>query len=422
MENALFGNVVEILPEHDSVLLTLNRWLEYDGTKIYNGIENFQGTETAWDAVPLVFAEKHPDLELLEKNVESALEKINGRICGKLSNTKVETSGQPRLVSKILFSAPEIEKMYNEGKLSLSVAHHGKFDKDTGKILGNVTPNHVLVFLQDEKNQPRDLGAMLLNKETKKSAVESAIETIKNFVTPTKNEPPDSHVSVENATSPSVPPNPASKKIVKTSGQCMLTEKDFGDMLMSEIRKRFAYDDGTGNFSGLKLPHHNVAGDLVPNCVRAALAAVGGARVGTPMNLGNNAENVKKHLEAHLNEAKKMENTEIENKNNTIKELEENLLMYKESLAAYEESAATAEWVALKSKIPQGWLAEKEEPVLRKEYEENKVAFLNKLLDVSRGTETPEEGDEFTNKKVADEEEDPLEINRELRYATGRMR
>ncbi|TRZ79569.1 hypothetical protein D4R86_05745, partial [bacterium] len=71
---------------------------------------------------------------------------------------------------------------------------------------------------------------------------------------------------------------------------------------------------------------------------------------------------------------------------------------------------------------PQGWLAEKEEPVLRKEYEENKVAFLNKLLDVSRGTETPEEGDEFTNKKVADEEEDPLEINRELRYATGRMR
>jgi hypothetical protein len=111
-----------------------------------------------------------------------------------------------------------------------------------------------------------------------------------------------------------VPDNPPDSKIGKDSPNCKLSLKDFGTMPFSEIRERFAYDGNiaagsTGkdeNFSLLKLPHHDpVSGDVRPNCVRAALEAIGGSRTGTPMNLGSKTDEVKAHLQAHLDEINK---------------------------------------------------------------------------------------------------------------------
>lgn len=103
----------------------------------------------------------------------------------------------------------------------------------------------------------------------------------------------------------SVPGNPAGAKVGEDAGSCKLTEESFGDMEFSEIRKRFAYDGnakGEEKFTALKLPHHSVDGTVRPNCVRAALQAIGGARQGTPMDLGGKEVAVKAHLESHLNE------------------------------------------------------------------------------------------------------------------------
>lgn len=111
----------------------------------------------------------------------------------------------------------------------------------------------------------------------------------------------------------SVPDNPSGYKIGRDAANCNVTKRDFPDsMPFSEIRKRFAFDGNmtagsTGgdeaNFTLLKLPHHDpVSGDLRPNCVRGALQAIGGARTGTPMNLGTKTEAVKAHLQAHLDE------------------------------------------------------------------------------------------------------------------------
>lgn len=103
----------------------------------------------------------------------------------------------------------------------------------------------------------------------------------------------------------SVPGNPSGAEIGEDAAGCKLTEESFGDMEFSEIRKRFAYDGnakGEEKFTALKLPHHSVDGTVRPNCVRAALQAIGGARQGTPMDLGGKEAAVKSHLESHLKE------------------------------------------------------------------------------------------------------------------------
>lgn len=131
----------------------------------------------------------------------------------------------------------------------------------------------------------------------------------------------------------SVPDNPSGAKIGEDAESCKLTEESFGDMEFSEIRKRFAYDGnakGEEKFTALKLPHHSVDGTVRPNCVRAALQAIGGARQGTPMDLGGKEAAVKAHLETHLNEINRKkeqemtDNKELEAENTRLKkELEE---------------------------------------------------------------------------------------------------
>jgi hypothetical protein len=109
-----------------------------------------------------------------------------------------------------------------------------------------------------------------------------------------------------------VPPNPTRNHGIATgsAGGCKhplsyYTSKPWADLSESEknqIASHFAYDDGSDTFQGLKLPHHNKAGDVEQNCVSAALQAIGGARTGTPMDLGGMTDEVKSHLQDHLDE------------------------------------------------------------------------------------------------------------------------
>jgi len=286
---------------HQIILQGLNRWMKYDnGEEYFLDVKAFQGTEKAWDKVPVIFAQEHPaDFDLVNTDLEAVLAQLKdyngrpGRECGSLSDTEVLIPGQPRLSSKITFTDPEVQDLYEEGKLSVSTGFACTLGDD-GHLEGKVRPNHVLVFVVDDNSQPRDKAAMLLNlrkeddmnathvgrviSEKNRSRFKQALDLLSSLFT---------EMAPETDTlnkDPSVPPNPSGYKIGKDAGSCKLTEGDFGEMEFSEIRKRFAFDDGSGNFSGLKLPHHYTNGDLAPNCVRAALQAIGGARSGTPMD------------------------------------------------------------------------------------------------------------------------------------------
>lgn len=158
----------ELGGQHEVILQALDRFIIYETDqepiKVYYGVENFEGTELAWDAVPVVYQEEgtHPDLAELDRSPQEALAKVRARPAGQLSNSAVIAApGQPRLKSLMSFSDPEVQALYAAGKLALSTALYGRLEN--GRIVGKVRPNHVLLFRPGEKTQPRDLGSMFLN-------------------------------------------------------------------------------------------------------------------------------------------------------------------------------------------------------------------------------------------------------------------
>ena len=120
----------------------------------------------------------------------------------------------------------------------------------------------------------------------------------------------------------SVPNNPSGSGIGSDSSSCKLSLSDFTDKTWDElssseksgIAKHFAYNDGSDSFGALKLPHHDPNGDIRPNCVRAALQAIGGARSGKAMDLGGKEEAVQTHLNAHLKDIDSKKEAEMPEK------------------------------------------------------------------------------------------------------------
>ena len=118
----------------------------------------------------------------------------------------------------------------------------------------------------------------------------------------------------------SVPSNPSGASIGENSTSCRLTLSDFTDKTWEElssseksgIASHFAFNDGSDSFGALKLPHHDPkTGNIRPNCVRAALQAIGGARSGKPMELGGKETSVTSHLNSHLEDINSEKEAEL---------------------------------------------------------------------------------------------------------------
>ena len=163
----IFGNSV-FREDHTAILQALNRWMQYENMKIYLGAEEFKKSEEDWSKVPVIFAQLHPeDFNEVTTDLQSALLKLStyegkpAKTVGYIEGSHVEIPGQPRLESKVVFTDPEVETLYSQGKLSLSTGFRATIEAD-GKLTA-IVPNHLLVFFQDNQNQPRDKGAMFLN-------------------------------------------------------------------------------------------------------------------------------------------------------------------------------------------------------------------------------------------------------------------
>jgi len=126
-------------------------------------VDSFKQSVNAWEGIPVVYANDHPDMKLFSENPTKALEDIKGVIVGQVSKPYIATDGHPRLMSGITNTNSDVERLIKGGKASLSTGFIGAADK-ASKIL-SVTPNHVLLFKEDSENMPKDHGALILNKE-----------------------------------------------------------------------------------------------------------------------------------------------------------------------------------------------------------------------------------------------------------------
>ena len=144
---------------HDAILQTLNR--EIGGYCF--PVEPFTQSVSAWEGIPVVYANDHPDMKLFSENPDKALEDIKGEIVGQVSKPYIASEGHPRLMAGITNTNTDVAQLIKDGQASLSTGFMGAADKES-KIL-NVTPNHVLLFKEDSENMPKDHGAFILNKE-----------------------------------------------------------------------------------------------------------------------------------------------------------------------------------------------------------------------------------------------------------------
>ena len=166
-----FGPAGTVPPDtHDAILQGLNQWLPTPhawvrGGKTYLGVRNFEGTEAAWDQVPLIYVPGrpvHPNNQALRENPDAEIARIGGRIVGGIAGSAITAAGTPHLRGSLSFDDPEVVRLHGEGNLG----HSTGFDALTypsGHMAGTVEPSHVLLFDLREGLPPNDPKAMFLN-------------------------------------------------------------------------------------------------------------------------------------------------------------------------------------------------------------------------------------------------------------------
>lgn len=159
-KDVIISNAEKITRPHDAILQVLDR--KSNGIHFFNS-DSFRRTVDQWNGVPIILANRHPDPEdydLVESDPYAAAEKINGRVVGFVANPSINDNGsRPLLMGQMIPTDGE-----DLAGLALSTGFRCKSDSNF-KLTGDVAPNHILVFPEDEYNQPRDKGAMILNKE-----------------------------------------------------------------------------------------------------------------------------------------------------------------------------------------------------------------------------------------------------------------
>lgn len=178
------GNLVSspelINKEHDVILERLNQTLHYqDHGDIFYSEQPFLNSINKWDGIPIIFANEHPDFNAFDDDPNKELKNIKGAIVGRVTAPKVELTGTSRVEAIFSIDNPVIENLIKEGKIAHSPGF--RYQADSKNHLTSVSPHHVLIFIQDAKNQPRDKGAMILNKEDTDTMTEDGIlSDIKN--------------------------------------------------------------------------------------------------------------------------------------------------------------------------------------------------------------------------------------------------
>lgn len=193
------------LSSHDITLQRLDTHLPYAGVpsgRLKYSVDNFAGTEQAWDRTLAVFVPKgvpaqHVDHRAFANDPHREAERLGFRIVGHHSDTKVISNGpgEPRVITKAVFTDPEVDRLATEGKLSLSTGFDARVLPE-GLMDGTVQPNHVLYFLRNEPTalgtpaSPNDAGAFVNNLSEETMAddeTKGILLSIRDMVTPKEN-------------------------------------------------------------------------------------------------------------------------------------------------------------------------------------------------------------------------------------------
>lgn len=148
-----------VYKKHRAILQTLDR-MTY-GVNFPS--ELFQKYVDRWDKIPVLYGPQHPDITEFIENPEAELNRVGARVAGYITNVSVDQKGHPRLYADVVLNDEYAEGLITEGHLGLSTGF--RCADDGYSLIGEIYPNHVLVFYEDMDNLPADFGAGFLNKK-----------------------------------------------------------------------------------------------------------------------------------------------------------------------------------------------------------------------------------------------------------------
>lgn len=153
---------------HDAVLNRLETYLEYGEEQVFFSRESFTNLD-AWTGIPVIYAEvvngaiRHPDFSLVTNRTLPD----GFRFAGVINYAYIPDDGNPRLSAMMCITDPEVDAIAQAGQLGISTGFTAsKIPYELGsRLIGDVTPNHVLVFTQGAcpNCYGRDNAAMFLN-------------------------------------------------------------------------------------------------------------------------------------------------------------------------------------------------------------------------------------------------------------------
>lgn len=368
---------------HYTILQSLNRWFDFSdvgGRKLYYDVDNFRGTEPKWDNVPMIFAKYHPDINQMKRiqngDVESVVKEMGGYVCGEISSSTVTTAGQPRLEALTSFYYPDLEARYHRGEIALSTGFFCDPD-ESGRIQGQVRPNHVLVFVQDEQNQPRDYGSGFLNTR----------QYCEEYMT-TANDSTNQN-GVMNAGRAISEKN---KSIVKQAISILQGLAGIGPGADSKNRCSDDDEEDKTGKNDVRIPEEEQKKKKKP--------AAGGE--GSPAGnkgddgMGEDLE-MKKALEAAVN-AKTTAEAAVANLTEQNKALANKVADLEGKLKVHEDQAISNAWDIEKKRLRPDLIHKKEdEDALKELFINNTRGYLAKAVFVGGAASTPEEGAGATN-------------------------
>jgi hypothetical protein len=324
----------------DAILQTLDR--EVGG--YYLTSAPYGEAISKWKGIPIVYAKEHPDPKLFSTNPEKALKKVNGKVVGEVVNAWMEKTGHPRAMAQFGFTDEGMVKLKDEGKLSHSTSFFARIDKK--HLVGDVTPNHVLVFEETETDLPKDSGAFILNKQ------EKCPQIVCNKV-----------------------------KELPFAG--------FGDWDDCMAKQSEKYDEETASkvcgklkakFEGKTPTNEEIAAEMKEF-----------------VQIRPSTEDVKMPEETDV----KMKEEQIAVLNKTIADKDAEIVSLKAKVETYEKEKAEAEWVSMKADLPVGMIHKPEdESALRTEWDENPKAFAKRLIALKKPDLPKKEGSEVIDEKV----------------------
>lgn len=319
----------------DVIIQTLDRKIG----EHYLDKESFIPTAGDWAKVPLIFAKEHPDHNLVLTDLDAALKAVKGRIAGEVLEPRVEVTGHPRLMGKYAIHDEEALRLKAQGKLSHSTGFAVVL-KD-GKTKGPVEPNHIILFEETDRDLPKDKGTFILNKGIKTADGETVttLEKVKTLLT-------DAGGAIGNVL------DSFSAVACCASHQC--------DPAMV-IHTGTTTGTATGGYYP-PAPAGPVSDDPAKTPVKNP------AQEDNPMT-----DEIEKKLEV-VNKELDTAKVELSKRDAQIKELEATILKFK-------SEQKDREWQAMKANLPPGMVHKPDdEAALRKEFEEQPVAFAMKVI------------------------------------------